>query len=162
MLETIGCDTLTVVVVNGVELLESRSLRVLRAGLTHYGLNTSGSKVKCFARLLNHQKALKLQVVHAAAEHAQEELTRTPNAVKLENAAFICRAATTFPTPSLCPGCSSCSCVCFGARSDKHEHSGGSRRSSTPYISFDFCIHQVCTSGRRFQGNLHNHQPGDD
>ena len=72
------------VVVNGVELSESSSLRAPRAGLTHYGLSTSGSKVKCFARLLNHQKALELQVVHAAAERAQQELTRTPNAVKLE------------------------------------------------------------------------------
>ena len=72
-------------VVNGVELSESSSLRALRAGLTHYDLSTSGSKVKCFARLLNHQKALELQVVHAAAEHAQQELTRTPHAVKLES-----------------------------------------------------------------------------
>ena len=65
------------VVVNGVELSESSSLRALRAGLTHYDLSTSGSKVKCFARLLNHQKALELQ-------RAQQELTRTPHAVKLE------------------------------------------------------------------------------
>ena len=28
--------------------------------------------------------------------------------------------------------------MCFRARSDKHERSGGSRRSSTPCISFDF------------------------
>ena len=44
------------VLVNGVELTESSSLRALRAGLTFYGLTTSGSKTKCFARLLNHQK----------------------------------------------------------------------------------------------------------
>ena len=72
------------VVVNGVELSEFSSLRALRVGLTHYGLSTSGSKVNCFARLLSHQQALELQVVHAAAERAQQELTRTPIAVKLE------------------------------------------------------------------------------
>ena len=127
------------VVVNGVELSESSSLRALRAGLTHYGLSTSGSKsskVKCFARLLDHQKALELQVVHAAAERAQQELTRTPNAVKLETRPSCAEQQQLLTHLPYAPRCSSC--VCFRARSDKHERSGASRRSSTPCISFDF------------------------
>ena len=118
------------VVVNGVELSESSSLRALRAGLTHYDLSTSGSKVKCFARLLNHQKALELQ-------RAQQELTRTPHAVKLETPPSFAEQQQHFLTHlPYAPWCSSC--VCFRARSDKHERSSGSRRSSTPCISFDF------------------------
>ena len=60
------------------------SLRALRAALTHYGLSTSGPKAKCFNRLLNHQKQLELQVVHAAAEQAHGELARTPKSVPLQ------------------------------------------------------------------------------
>ena len=65
------------VLVNGVELTVDSSLRALRTGLTHHGLSTSGPKRKCFARLLNNQKALELQTVHAAAEHAQRSQDST-------------------------------------------------------------------------------------
>ena len=80
---------------------------------------------------------LELQVVHAAAEHAQQELTRTPNAMKLETPPSFAEQQQHFLTHlPYAPWCSSC--VCLRARSDKHERSGGSRRSSTPCISFDF------------------------
>ena len=70
--------------VNGAEPTADSSLRALRAALTHYGLTTSGPKAKCFNRLLNHQKQLELQVVHAAAEQAHGELARTPKSVPLQ------------------------------------------------------------------------------
>eukprot|EP00435_Cladocopium_sp_Y103_P013965 s1844_g3.t1 len=45
------------VLVNGVELTPSSTLAALKAGCKYYSLSTSGSKAKCFTRLLNHQKS---------------------------------------------------------------------------------------------------------
>ena len=55
------------VLLNGVQLTPESSLRTLRAGLTFIDMSTSGSKQRCFERLLNFQNQLELQTVHAAA-----------------------------------------------------------------------------------------------
>ena len=56
------------VLVNGVELTPDSTLQSFRTALTFYGLSTSGSKSKCFTRLLNHQKQQELEIIHAATE----------------------------------------------------------------------------------------------
>eukprot|EP00435_Cladocopium_sp_Y103_P042490 s2990_g11.t1 len=126
------------VLVNGVELTAQSSLRALRAGLTFNGLSTSGSKQKCFDRLLNFQKQMELQTVHAAATAAQQELTRVPNAVELQQPPSEreqqLHNLSHLPYASWCP-----SCVAYRARSDRHERTGASQRSSVPSISFDCC-----------------------
>ena len=70
-------------VVNGVQLTANSSLAALRAALTFYNLSTSGSKQKCFAKLLNHAKRLELETVTAAAKNAQMEAHRVPTAPTL-------------------------------------------------------------------------------
>ena len=72
------------VLVNGVELTPESSLQALRTALTFHSLSTSGSKSKCFTRLLNHQKQQELEIIHAATEHYQSELARVPKAVDLK------------------------------------------------------------------------------
>ena len=67
-------------VVNGVELTANSSLAALRAALTFYNLSTSGSKQKCFAKLLHHAKRLELETVTAAAKNAQMESNPVPTA----------------------------------------------------------------------------------
>ena len=65
----------------------------------------------------SYKKELELQVVHAAAEHAQKELTRIPNAMKLETLPSFAEQQKHFFTHlPYAPWCSSC--VCFRARSD--------------------------------------------
>ena len=66
------------------KLTVDSSLRALRAGCTHYGLSTTGSKVVCIRRLWNHQKQLELQVAHSSAEQSQRKLSRAPRAVTLQ------------------------------------------------------------------------------
>ena len=112
-------------------------LRALRAGCTHYGLSTTGSKVVCIRRLWNHQKQLELQVAHSSAEQSQRKLSRAPRAVTLQ----ILPDETTqqehfFTHIPYQPWCSSCSG--FRARADHHKHTGGARRSGPATISFDF------------------------
>ena len=69
------------VMVNGVELTPESSLKALKAGCTYHSSSTSGSKVKCFARLLNHKKQQELEVIHYAVEHSMKELSRVPKAM---------------------------------------------------------------------------------
>ena len=126
------------VLVNGVELTPESSLQALRTALTFHALSTSGSKSKCFTRLLNHQKQQELEIIHAATEHYKSELARVPKAVdlkvppseeeqQLHNLSHLPYA----------PWCASC--VCFRARADKQQRSDGARRAGVATISFDFC-----------------------
>lgn len=69
--------------VKGVELAVDSGLPALRAGCTHYGLSTTGSKVVSFRKLLNHPKQLEMQVAHSFAKQSQRELRRSPRAVTL-------------------------------------------------------------------------------
>ena len=44
------------IVVNGVTLSVESSLASLRAACASYGISSSGGKVRCFTRLVNHQE----------------------------------------------------------------------------------------------------------
>ena len=116
------------VTVNGVELTPESSLKALKAGCTYHSLSTSGSKVKCFTRLLNHQKQQELEVIHSAVEHSMKELSRVPKAMDLKvppsEAEIQQHNLTHLP---YAPWCSSC--VCFRARADKQLKSDGARRA---------------------------------
>jgi hypothetical protein len=72
------------VLVNGVELTPESSLQSLRAALTFHGLSTSGSKSKCFTRLLNHQKQQELEIINAATEKYRSDLARVPKVLDLK------------------------------------------------------------------------------
>ena len=64
--------------VNGTVLRESSSLAALRAGCSFYSFSTSGSKSKCFKRLVEHSKKLELDMVMAAAREAVNQQERSP------------------------------------------------------------------------------------
>eukprot|EP00435_Cladocopium_sp_Y103_P009526 s72_g2.t1 len=71
------------IIVDGVELTASSTLALLRTALKHNGLSTSGSKAKCFSKLLNHQRKVELEIVHAAAKSAEDDMKRDPVAPTL-------------------------------------------------------------------------------
>ena len=126
------------VLVNGVELTPDSNLQSLRTALTFYGLSTSGSKSRCFTRLLNHQKQQELEIIQAATEQYKLDEARRPKAVDLkvppsEEEQEI-HNLTHLPYAPWCP-----SCVCFRARADKQQRSDGARRAGVATISFDFC-----------------------
>ena len=66
--------------VNGVDLTRDSALNNLRDACGYYKLSTSGSKARCFSRLLEHAKKLELQVILAAARAAEQEALRVPRA----------------------------------------------------------------------------------
>jgi hypothetical protein len=112
-------------------------LAALRAGCAFYNLSSSGSKVKCFQRIAEHQKRLELEMVMAAAKDSQKELEREPHAPptaeppsELEHAKH---RLTHLPYANWCP-----SCLMHRARPNRHERTGESHGGSIPTISFDF------------------------
>ena len=100
-------------------------------------------------------------MVHAAAEHAQQELTRVPRSMELQTPPSLkeqqLHELTHLPYQPWCA-----SCVCFRARSDRHERSGAATRSSTPCISFDFGYTKSVPSESDAKRDLIDHQYGDD
>ena len=125
------------ITVNGTKLKPTSTLAALRAGCAFYNLSSSGSKVKCFQRIAEHQKRLELVMVMAAAKDSQKELEREPHAPptaeppsELEQAKH---RLTHFPYANWCP-----SCLMHRARPNRHERTGESHEGSIPTISFDF------------------------
>ena len=126
------------VLVDGVELTAESSLQSLRTALGSKGLSTSGSKQKCFKRLLEFQKKTELEIIQSAIAKSEHDLSREPRAQPLQNppdqAAQDKHNLTHMPYQAWCPAC-----VSFRARADAHRNTGIARSGSTPTISFDFC-----------------------
>ena len=126
------------VLVDGVELTTESSLQSLRTALTSKGLSTSGSKQKCFKRLLEFQKKTELEIIQSAIAKSEKDLSREPRAQPLQNppdqADQDRHNLTHMPYQAWCPAC-----VSFRARADAHRNTGVARSVSTPTISFDFC-----------------------
>lgn len=64
--------------VNGIELTPETRLKELRAACSFYGISTSGSKLKCYQRLVSHIKELELKAAASAVAAAQMEVARRP------------------------------------------------------------------------------------
>ena len=64
--------------VNGIELTPESKLRELRAACGFYGISTSGSKLKCYQRLVSYIKELELKAASAAVAAAEMEVARRP------------------------------------------------------------------------------------
>ena len=109
------------VLVNGVELTPTSSLLALGTGLTFYNLSTSGSRAKCFTRLLNHQKKLELEIIHSAAEHSMKDSARVPRSVDLKVPPSEAEQEQHNLTPlPYAPRCASCVCSCESRRTDEN------------------------------------------
>ena len=123
--------------VNGTVLRSTSALAALRAGCCFYNLSTSGSKQKCFQRLLDHAKKLDLQMMTAAAKEAQRQQGREALApVSAETPTEYEQAKhrlTHLPYANWCP-----SCLAHRARPTRHERTGEAHAGAVPTISFDF------------------------
>eukprot|EP00435_Cladocopium_sp_Y103_P022455 s491_g5.t1 len=125
------------IVVDGITLKSGSSLAALRAACSSYGISSSGGKLKCFSRLVNHQKNLELQTITHAAQDALNAQVRVPNAPALpeppSEAAQDLHRLTHTPYQPWCE-----SCVAHRARADRHAHDFSSKDGSCPTISFDY------------------------
>eukprot|EP00435_Cladocopium_sp_Y103_P044674 s1582_g12.t1 len=123
--------------VNGTVLKPSSALAALRAGCQFYNLSTSGSKQRCFQRLIDHQKKLELELVISASRDAQQQLQRQPKAPPAADLPSESEQAahrlTHLPFAAWCP-----SCLAHRARQNRHERTGESHSHAVPTVSFDF------------------------
>ena len=71
------------IVVNEVELCATSPLRQLRAACNFFGVSQSGSRSKCFERLVSHMRERELKAAAEAVAAAQMEESRQPRAPPL-------------------------------------------------------------------------------
>ena len=133
-------------VVNGVVLTAHSSQAALKAGLSHYGKSTSGSKRKLFERLVNHMKQMELELARDAALQAERAHHREPRmhvATNRPSEKEVERHCLTHtPYQGWCEHC-----VSHRARPDRHERNDLSKEASIPTISFDFCYTKALGEG---------------
>ena len=133
--------------VNGVEVTQDSTLAVLRQACTYYNISTSGSKTRCFSRLLEHQKRLELQTLVAAARNAEQEQRRQPVPQRLEQVPDEKTQRPHFLTHT--PYAAWCEhCVMHRARQDPHKKDGSVKFSGTPTVSFDFAYTKAIDAAR--------------
>ena len=125
------------VTVNGTKLTVSSSLAALRARCTFYNLSTSGSKQRCFQRIMEHLKKIELAMVMATAKDAKQEMERQPSArpavTPPSEAEQALHRLTHLPYANWCP-----SCLSQRGRPDRHERTRESHAGEVPTVSFDF------------------------
>ena len=135
------------VLIDGVELNASSSLQALRTALTGLGISTSGSKQKCFERLLNYQKKHELEVLQSAVAKNQQSDERKPKAQPLHvppsQELQDLHNLTHCPYQPWCP-----SCIAHQARADAHRSTGAARQGGSPTVSFDFAYVKNVPDGR--------------
>ena len=135
------------VTIDGVELTEASGLQALRTALTGLGLSTSGSKQKCFARLLAYHKKHELEVLQSAVAKSQQDGERKPNAQPLHTPPS--QEVQDLHNLTHCPYQPWCSaCVTHQARADAHRNSGTARQGGTPTVSFDFAYVKSVPDGK--------------
>ena len=125
--------------VDGKVLTAGSTLATLRAACGFYGVSRSGSKIKCYHRLCQHQKALELLLAQQAIAQAQGQVERHPNAQTLVRPPSAqeqeLHALTHTP---YAPWCSAC--IKHRARPDPHRRTGEAHNTPIPVISMDFCV----------------------
>ena len=125
-------------VVNEVEVRASSTLAVLRAACRFHNLSTSGSKLKCYRRLVNHLQKMELDAAREAAHGSEVVLHREPNAVSVaqlpDEETQRKHQLTHVPYAPWCE-----SCIAFRARPDRRERDDSARVTGVPCVSLDFC-----------------------
>ena len=126
------------IVVNEVELCATSPLRQLRAACNFFGVSQSGSRSKCFERLVSHMRERELKAAAEAVAAAQMEESRQPRAPPLimvpSQAEQDKHNLTHTPYAPWCE-----CCLMHRGRPDRHLRSGASRLTGLPIISLDFC-----------------------
>ena len=125
------------VLVNGVELTIESKLADLRNACGFFKLSQSGSKERCYKRIVNFLKQHHLELIDAVAHRLDTDLQRHPNAPPLAEAPNDKEVQkhnlTHLPYKPWCPAC-----VSYRARADKQIRDNQTTASSVPCISFDF------------------------
>ena len=70
------------VIVNDIQLTATSKLRELRAACHFYGISQSGSRLKCFQRIVSHLKECELKAASEAVAAAELQMARQP---KMQN-----------------------------------------------------------------------------
>ena len=125
------------ILVSGEMLTINSALANLRAACATYGISSSGSKAKCFKRLMEHQQKLQMQTVMNASRDALNAEIRVPRSPTLseppDEAIQAQHRLTHVPYEPWCQ-----SCVAHRARADAHHRDGMASEGDCPVISFDF------------------------
>ena len=126
------------IVVNEVELCATSPLRQLRAACNFFGVSQSGSRSKCFERLVSHMRERELKAAAEAVAAAQMEESRQPRAPPLiEVPSQEEQDKRNLTHTPYAPWCECC--LMHRGRPDRHLRSGASRLTGLPIISLDFC-----------------------
>lgn len=66
------------IMVNGIQLTSVSPLRQLRAACNFCGVSQSGSRLKCYQRLVSHTQEMELKAAAEAVAAAQLQVARQP------------------------------------------------------------------------------------
>ena len=126
------------ILVNGIQLTSVSPLRQLRAACNFFGVSQSGSRLKCYQRLVSHMKEMELKAAAEAVAAAQLQVARQPReqlGIKVPSQEEQDRHCLTHVPYQ--PWCASC--LKHRGRPDRHLRTGASRLSGIPIISLDLC-----------------------
>ena len=133
-------------VVNGVELTAESTMASLRAACSFYNLSTSGSKSKCYKRLVNYLKQMELETAREAVNSYGRAHRREPNfhvaANRPSDDEVLRHNLTHLPYQGWCEFC-----VAHRARLDRHERQDQTRAATMPTVSFDLCTTKALGEG---------------
>ena len=121
------------ILVNGIQLTSVSPLRQLRAACNFFGVSQSGSRLKCYQRLVSHMKEMELKAAAEAVAAAQLQVARQPReqlGIKVPSQEEQDRHCLTHVPYQ--PWCASC--LKHRGRPDRHLRTGASRLSGIPII----------------------------
>ena len=126
------------IMVNGIELTSVSPLRQLRAACNFFGVSQSGSRLRCYQRLVSHMKEMELKAAAEAVAAAQMQVARQPREQPVipvpSQQEQEKHCLTHAPYQPWCPAC-----LKHRGRPDRHMRTGASRLSGIPIISLDLC-----------------------
>ena len=129
------------VVVNGIELTAESSPSSLRAACGFHRLSTSGSKQKCYRRLVTYMQNQELEAAKEAVNVGERAHYRDPRmqpaANKPSDEEVAKHNLTHTPYQGWCEHC-----IAHRARPDRHERTDEARTGKMPTISFEPMLHQ--------------------
>ena len=133
------------VLVNGVELTKGSTLATLRAACSFLDLSGSGSKLKVYAKILNHNKRMELLNAKSLASEAKAHETREAlgqSVAKMPDETTHARHRL-MHLPYYANWCKEC------IDPDRRERTDGVKRGSIPEVSLDFCYTRARDSGTK-------------
>ena len=126
------------IMVNGIQLTSVSPLRQLRAACNFFGVSQSGSRLKCYQRLVSHMKEMELKAAAEAVATAQLQVARQPKdqlGIKVPSQEEQDKHCLTHVPYQ--PWCEAC--LKHRGRPDRRLRTGASRLSGVPIISLDLC-----------------------